>query len=497
MPVFHTKIIESILEPVAQQVSRLVILHEEAEDGNAMPDLARPVQAVSLAVNNLVKLMSLNWKKLIEGSRGILQGTSALLLCFDESEVRKIVKECKKVLDYLGVAEVIDTMEDLVQFLRDISPALSRAAREVAARAAELTHPPHADTLTRCLESVKQLAPVLICSMKIYIHILTEVFEKLYSCVYLLEIGGKGIEEAGENRNYLAQKMADEIHEIIRVLQLTSYVEDGGEKDNIAVLKALQAQIHSKMGAAHEFLNVSRGNFVAPLEKEKCEEVKDNRGHHANRPRKMSVSTEQNIIAHINLFPVKESHYVRKDTKKLYLDDTLNISKMYRLYIEWFEKENYSNDIKIATKRQYETIFNTKFNYSFHKPKKDICGQCTLYHQADDERKEQLKESYTKHIRNKERVRELKTKDKEEGNPTDTVVAIYDLEKVLTIPQSEILKMEGQKTPITDVLGNELTYLYREPIALPKPLYDDLMSLCKVEAIPKHYHIFYNNLQLV
>ena len=37
-----------------------------------------------------------------------------------------------QVLDYLGVAEVIDTMEDLVQFLRDISPALSRAAREVS-----------------------------------------------------------------------------------------------------------------------------------------------------------------------------------------------------------------------------------------------------------------------------------------------------------------------------------------------------------------------------
>ncbi|XP_037294811.1 vinculin isoform X2 [Manduca sexta] len=180
-------------------------------------------------------------KKLIEGSRGILQGTSALLLCFDESEVRKIVKECKKVLDYLGVAEVIDTMEDLVQFLRDISPALSRAAREVAARAAELTHPPHAETLAQCLESVKQLAPVLICSMKIYIHILTE--------------GGKGIEEAAENRNYLAQRMSDEIHEIIRVLQLTSYVEDGGEKDNITVLKALQNQIHTKMGAAHDFLN--------------------------------------------------------------------------------------------------------------------------------------------------------------------------------------------------------------------------------------------------
>ena len=33
MPVFHTKTIESILDPVAQQVSRLVIIHEEGEAG--------------------------------------------------------------------------------------------------------------------------------------------------------------------------------------------------------------------------------------------------------------------------------------------------------------------------------------------------------------------------------------------------------------------------------------------------------------------------------
>ncbi|KAK8747665.1 hypothetical protein OTU49_016523, partial [Cherax quadricarinatus] len=169
MPVFHTKTIEGILEPVAQQVSRLVILHEEAEDGNAMPDLEKPVMAVSKAVVNLVKVgrETINSsddpilkqdmpaalhrvesaaklleeassllkadpysqparKKLIEGARGILQGTSALLLCFDESEVRKIIRECKKVLDYLAVAEVIETMEDLVQFVKDLSPCLTR-----------------------------------------------------------------------------------------------------------------------------------------------------------------------------------------------------------------------------------------------------------------------------------------------------------------------------------------------------------------------------------
>ena len=65
---------------------------------------------------------------MIEGARGILQGTSSLLLCFDESEVRKIIRDCKKVLDYLAVAEVIETMEDLVQFVKDLSPGLTKVS---------------------------------------------------------------------------------------------------------------------------------------------------------------------------------------------------------------------------------------------------------------------------------------------------------------------------------------------------------------------------------
>ena len=56
MPMYQTKTIASILEPVAQQVSKLIILHEEGEDGNAMPDLERPVQAVSKAVANLARV---------------------------------------------------------------------------------------------------------------------------------------------------------------------------------------------------------------------------------------------------------------------------------------------------------------------------------------------------------------------------------------------------------------------------------------------------------
>ncbi|XP_076394841.1 vinculin isoform X11 [Megachile rotundata] len=284
MPVFHTKTIESILEPVAQQVSRLVILHEEAEDGNAMPDLGRPVQAVSMAVANLVKVgkETINSsddallkqdmpaalqrvegasrlleeasamlkqdpysgparKKLIEGSRGILQGTSSLLLCFDESEVRKIIRECKRVLDYLAVAEVIETMEDLVHFLKNLSPCLSKVSKEVSAREKELTHQVHREILVRCLEQVKTLAPILICSMKIFIHIISQ--------------GGKGAEEAAENRNYLSGRMSDELNEIIRVLQLTTYDEEEWDADQLTVLKKAQSAIESRIRAAYDWLD--------------------------------------------------------------------------------------------------------------------------------------------------------------------------------------------------------------------------------------------------
>ena len=50
-------------------------------------------------------------------------------------------------------------------------------------------------------------------------------------------LGGKGMPEAGENRNYLSQRMIDEMNEIIRVLQLTTYDEDEWDSDNLTVMR--------------------------------------------------------------------------------------------------------------------------------------------------------------------------------------------------------------------------------------------------------------------
>uniref|UniRef100_A0A8C4H1E8 Vinculin n=1 Tax=Dicentrarchus labrax TaxID=13489 RepID=A0A8C4H1E8_DICLA len=255
MPVFHTKTIESILEPVAQQISHLVIMHEEGEvDGKAIPDLTAPVAAVQAAVSNLVRvgketvqttedqIMKRDMQPafikvenactklvqaasmlkadpysvpardyLIDGSRGILSGTSDLLLTFDEAEVRKIIRVCKGILEYLTVAEVVESMEDLITYTKNLGPGQS------------------ADT-----------AGVRLLCIKIFVTTKTS--------------GSQGVEEALKNRNFTFEKMSAEINEIIRVLQLTSWDEDAWANKDTEAMKRALGLIDSKMAQAKNWL---------------------------------------------------------------------------------------------------------------------------------------------------------------------------------------------------------------------------------------------------
>nr|XP_033799445.1 vinculin isoform X2 [Geotrypetes seraphini] len=284
MPVFHTKTIESILEPVAQQISHLVIMHEEGEvDGKAIPDLTAPVAAVQSAVSNLVRVgketvqttedqilkrdMPPAFIKvenactklvqaaqmlqadpysvpardyLIDGSRGILSGTSDLLLTFDEAEVRKIIRVCKGILEYLVVAEVVETMEDLVTYTKNLGPGMTKMAKMIDERQQELTHQEHRVMLVNSMNTVKELLPVLISAMKIFV---TTKSSK-----------SQGVEEALKNRNFTVGKMNTEINEIIRVLQLTSWDEDAWASKDTEAMKRALALIESKLNQAKGWL---------------------------------------------------------------------------------------------------------------------------------------------------------------------------------------------------------------------------------------------------
>ncbi|CAL9687955.1 unnamed protein product [Knipowitschia caucasica] len=297
MPVFHTKTIESILEPVAQQISHLVIMHEEGEvDGKAIPDLTVPVAAVQAAVSNLVRVgketvqttedqvmkrdmppafikvensssklvQAAQMLKadpysvpardyLIDGSRGILSGTSDLLLTFDEAEVRKIIRVCKGILEYLSVAEVVETMEDLITYTKNLGPGMTKMSKMIDERHQELTHQEHRQMLMTSMNTVKELLPVLISAIKIFVATKTS--------------RGAGVEEAERNRKFTFEKMSTEITEIIRVLHLTTWDEDSwANKQDMEALKRCLAVIESKMAQAKAWLKDPHGQPGDPGE---------------------------------------------------------------------------------------------------------------------------------------------------------------------------------------------------------------------------------------
>jgi len=119
---------------------------------------------------------------------------------------------------------------------------------------------------------------------------------------------------------------------------------------------------------------------------------------------------------------------------------------MHRLYLEWIKEkpftstqDDYDNIINV-TLRQYTDIFNNKFNLSFFKPKKDLCDECEAYKLASVEEKSKIQISYDKHLSIKTLARLNKNTDRERAlNGPKYSVTVFDLQKVLTSPQSEVV----------------------------------------------------------
>lgn len=179
---------------------------------------------------------------------------------------------------------------------------------------------------------------------------------------------------------------------------------------------------------------------------EGCDISPDKRGRHHYRPTAMSSETENSVIEHINLYPRVESHYLRARTKREYLEEGLTIQKMFDSYKPWVEVKK--PDLKRANLRQYTDIFNSKFNISFFKPKKDRCNICETWKNAqdlDDKKSElylKLEKNNKEHKSNAKLARKIKEDaiknfhDNKE-NSKDLCVGCIDYKKSLPIPRSE------------------------------------------------------------
>eukprot|EP00800_Vazella_pourtalesii_P014642 TRINITY_DN3760_c0_g1_i3.p1 TRINITY_DN3760_c0_g1~~TRINITY_DN3760_c0_g1_i3.p1 ORF type:complete len:697 (-),score=158.01 TRINITY_DN3760_c0_g1_i3:585-2675(-) len=253
MPVFHTKTIESILDPVAQQVSQLIILYEDAQRGLEIQNIGLHLREVTAAVENLLQVgqnlsatskdeilkreLPLAGEKIenscsmvnqaakafepgaqgnvedkhlmLDGARGILSGVSTLLLVWDESEIRKVLDICERIIEYLSVVEQVETHEEVATVSSNLQPGMNSLVNHVRARADDLIERNLMEMLNTEVRNTEKVHAVLISSMQMYVSVRSS--SKL-----------EGLLDAQRGRNCTQGMLVSSIQELKRILLLTS-----------------------------------------------------------------------------------------------------------------------------------------------------------------------------------------------------------------------------------------------------------------------------------
>lgn len=97
----------------------------------------------------------------------------------------------------------------------------------------------------------------------------------------------------------------------------------------------------------------------------------DKRGTYDHKHCRTSPDVEANVFSHINSFKGRQSHYSLNKTRKIYLPESLNVKKMYELYL--------AGNHPHVSYEYYRKIFVTKFNLGFGYPRSDTCSTCDRY----------------------------------------------------------------------------------------------------------------------
>ncbi|KAK9754650.1 hypothetical protein QE152_g1169 [Popillia japonica] len=97
---------------------------------------------------------------------------------------------------------------------------------------------------------------------------------------------------------------------------------------------------------------------------------RDKRETHQNRPHKLNQERLESIHNHIKSFKGRKSHYSLKDSRRIYLPETLNVKNMYRMYAE---QNRLTKPVSYET---YRNILFRDFNIGFDYPRSDTCSSC-------------------------------------------------------------------------------------------------------------------------
>ena len=142
------------------------------------------------------------------------------------------------------------------------------------------------------------------------------------------------------------------------------------------------------------------------------------------------------VIAHINSFPVIDSHYCRAKTNKKHVQPGLNIERMYYLYKSHCSEKG----LPFVKSSYYRHVFNTEFNIGFHVPKTD---RCEKYEEIKVKKNEKLpvseeeEKAHKSHLAEKVAMRAEKAIDIANSDK-NILLVVFDLENVITLPKAEV-----------------------------------------------------------
>lgn len=151
--------------------------------------------------------------------------------------------------------------------------------------------------------------------------------------------------------------------------------------------------------------------------------IKGKNTKHVTHPEKL-----EEVRNHIKSFPTVNSHYCRANSQREYLEANLNVTKMYDLY-----RAKHENPVSHGI---YSKVFNTEFNLSFFRPKKDLCDKCEAFKVLVNPSEEQQNLNY-EHLQKTDEGRRERNLDRER-NEDDVAVLTFDLENVFSLPKSEV-----------------------------------------------------------
>ncbi|XP_045778740.1 uncharacterized protein LOC123876489 [Maniola jurtina] len=154
----------------------------------------------------------------------------------------------------------------------------------------------------------------------------------------------------------------------------------------------------------------------------------EKRGKHGNQ-HKVLDEVVQGIKNHIDSIPRIESHYLRQQTSREFIDGGKNLMDLYRDYKKMCEDEGKP----AGEQHTYRKIFKQDYNISFFIPKKDMCEFCAAFENMDVLKKEENELKYLEHHTEKEFSRVEKNEDKLKVQE-NYIVACYDLQAVLPLP---------------------------------------------------------------